>query len=43
MGQITIYNGQGDQALEISETLMSGVRFGGMKPKDLGQRAEKIV
>jgi len=42
VGQITIYTAQGDQALEISETLMSGIRFGRMKPQDLGQRAEKI-
>jgi len=42
IGQITIYTAQADQALEISETLMSGVRFGRMKPTDLGQRAENI-
>jgi len=42
VGQITIYTAQGDQALEISETLMSGVRFGRMKPQDLGLRAEQI-
>ena len=42
IGQITIYTTQGDQALGASETLMSGVRFGRMKPTDLDQRAENI-
>ena len=42
IGQITIYTTQADQALGVSETLMSGVRFGRMKPADLGPRAENI-
>ncbi|OQK17464.1 hypothetical protein AU255_06180 [Methyloprofundus sedimenti] len=42
IGQITIYTTQADQALGVSEALMSGVRFGRMKPTDLGQRAENI-
>ena len=42
IGQITIYTAQADQALSMSETLMSGIRFGRLKPTDLGLRGEKI-
>ncbi len=42
MGQITIYTNQEDSALDLSESLMSGTRFGRLDSKDLGQKERHI-
>jgi len=42
IGQITIYTNQKDTALNMSESLMSGIRFGRLKSEDLGQRESQI-
>ncbi len=42
IGQITIYTTQADKALSISQTLMSGTRFGRVQKTDLGEREHQI-
>ena len=42
IGQITVYMNQGDEALGLSQFLMSGSRFGKLAISDLGEN-EKIV
>ncbi len=42
IGQITIYTNQEDSALDISESLMSGTRFGRLDSEDLGQIESQI-
>ena len=42
MGQITIYTNQEDSALDLSESLMSGTRFGRLDSEDLGQKEGQI-
>lgn len=41
-GRITIYTAQTDRALDVSELLFGGVRFGRVQTKDLGERERKI-
>jgi esterase/lipase superfamily enzyme len=41
-GQITIYTTQADKALGVSQTLMSGTRFGRIKSGDLGESEQEI-
>ncbi len=42
IGQITIYTTQADKALGLSQTLMSGTRFGRVQKTDLGEREHQI-
>jgi esterase/lipase superfamily enzyme len=42
IGQITIYTSQEDTALDLSESLMSGTRFGRLDSEDLGQKEGRI-
>jgi len=42
MGQITIYTNQQDSALDLSESLMSGTRFGRLDSSDLGKTEGQI-
>ncbi len=42
MGQITIYTNQQDSALYISESLMSGTRFGRLDSEDIGKTEGRI-
>jgi len=42
MGQITIYTNQEDSALDLSESLMSGTRFGRLDSEDLGENESQI-
>ena len=41
-GQITVYTTDSDKALSISETLMSGTRFGRIRETDLGEQEQAI-
>ena len=41
-GQITVYTTDADAALNLSETLMTGTRFGRVRDSDLGSREEAI-
>lgn len=41
-GQITIYTTQADEALSLSESLMTGKRFGRLKSSDLGATEQAI-
>jgi esterase/lipase superfamily enzyme len=41
-GQITVYTTDSDKALSISQTLMSGTRFGRIRATDLGEREQTI-
>ena len=41
-GQITIYTTQTDKALDASQTLMTGTRFGRVQSSDLGETEKKI-
>lgn len=41
-GQITVYTTKTDKALSLSQTLMSGTRFGRIKASDLGEREQAI-
>ena len=41
-GQITVYTTDSDKALKLSETLMSGVRFGRIRSTDLDEREQAI-
>jgi esterase/lipase superfamily enzyme len=41
-GQITVYSTDSDKALSISETLMSGTRFGRIRDTDLGEQEQAI-
>lgn len=42
IGQITIYTNQGDSALDLSEYLMSGTRFGRLDSANLGKTEGQI-
>jgi hypothetical protein len=42
IGQITVYTTDSDKALSISQTLMSGTRFGRIRATDLGEREQTI-
>jgi esterase/lipase superfamily enzyme len=42
IGKITIYTNQEDTALNVSESLMSGTRFGRLDSEDLGQKESQI-
>ena len=42
IGQITIYTNQEDSALDVSESLMSGIRFGRLDSEDLGATEDQI-
>ncbi len=41
-GQITVYTTDSDKALDFSETLMSGTRFGRIRAADLGEQEQAI-
>jgi len=41
-GQITIYTTNTDKALSLSQTLLSGIRFGRIKASDLGKQEQAI-
>ena len=41
-GQITVYTTNSDQALAVSQTLMSGTRFGKIRVTDLGEQEQAI-
>lgn len=41
-GQITVYTTDSDKALSLSQTLMSGTRFGQIRSADLGEREQAI-
>lgn len=41
-GQITVYTTDADKALGLSETLMSGIRFGRIRATDLGEQERAI-
>ena len=41
-GQITVYTTDTDKALELSQTIMSGTRFGRIKASDLGEQEQAI-
>jgi esterase/lipase superfamily enzyme len=41
-GQITVYATDADKALALSETLMSGTRFGRIQTSDLGEQEQAI-
>lgn len=41
-GQITVYTTDGDKALGIAQTLMSGTRFGQIRASDLGEQERSI-
>jgi esterase/lipase superfamily enzyme len=41
-GQITVYATDTDRALELSQTIMSGTRFGRIKASDLGEQEQAI-
>ena len=41
-GQITVYTTDADAALDLSETLMTGTRFGRVRESDLGAREQAI-
>lgn len=42
-GQITVYMNQGDEALGLSQSLMSGLRFGRLAKNDLNKNDEQIL
>ncbi len=42
IGRITIYTNQEDTALNMSESLMGGTRFGRLESEDLGQKERQI-
>jgi len=42
IGQITVYTTDADAALDLSETLMTGTRFGRVRDSDLGAREQAI-
>ena len=42
IGQVTIYTNQEDSALDWSEFLMSGIRFGRLNPENLGKTEGQI-
>ena len=42
IGKITIYTNQEDTALDMSESLMGGTRFGRLDSEDLGQKESQI-
>lgn len=41
-GQITVYTTDSDKALDLSQTLMSGTRFGRIRATDLGEKEQAI-
>jgi esterase/lipase superfamily enzyme len=41
-GQITVYTTDSDKALDVSQTLMSGIRFGRIRDTDLGEQEQAI-
>ena len=41
-GQITVYTTDSDKALSLSQTLMSGTRFGRIRATDLGEQEQAI-
>ncbi len=41
-GQITVYTTDSDKALNLSQTLMSGTRFGRIRATDLGEQEQAI-
>jgi len=41
-GQITVYTTNADKALSLSQTLMSGTRFGRVRATDLGEQEQAI-
>lgn len=41
-GQITVYTTNSDKALSLSQTLMSGTRFGRIRAEDLGEQEQAI-
>lgn len=41
-GQVTAYTSETDKALGLSETLMSGTRFGRVQESDIGEREQAI-
>ncbi len=41
-GQLTVYTTESDKALSLSQTLMSGTRFGQIRSADLGEREQAI-
>jgi len=41
-GQITVYTTDSDKALKLSQTLMSGTRFGRIRAADLGEQEQAI-
>ncbi len=41
-GQITVYTTDSDKALSLSQTLMSGTRFGQIRATDLGEQEQAI-
>ena len=41
-GQITVYTTNTDKALSLSQTLMSGTRFGRIKASDIGEQEQAI-
>ena len=41
-GQITVYTTDSDEALKLSQTLMSGTRFGRIRAADLGEQEQAI-
>ncbi|MCK5188983.1 MAG: alpha/beta hydrolase, partial [Methylococcales bacterium] len=40
--QITVYTTDSDKALDVSQTLMSGIRFGRIRDTDLGEQEQAI-
>ena len=42
IGQITVYMNKGDEALGLSQYLMSGLRFGKLATQDLGENEQEI-
>ena len=41
-GQITVYTTDTDKALNMAQTLMSGIRFGQIRESDLGEQEQLI-
>lgn len=41
-GQITVYTTDSDKALKLSQTLLSGIRFGRIRATDLGEQEKAI-
>ena len=41
-GQLTVYTTESDKALSLSQTLMSGTRFGQIRATDLGEQEQAI-